>query len=75
MTDRLPTREEMLANAAAALDKADSALTDALDWLRSDWQPVGSSLTGQQARDRRRMQREIGTAKNAINRAKGRRQG
>ncbi len=67
----LPSREEMFANATAELDKAYRALSDAADWLRSDWQPVGSSLTDQQAKKRDRMQREIAKAKVAINRAKG----
>jgi hypothetical protein len=68
---QLPTPDEMLAAAERELDKAYRALGDAADWLRSDWRPVGSSLTSEQAKRRTRMQAEISTAKYAINQAKG----
>lgn len=45
----LPTRDEMIRNALADLERASSALSDARDWLNSDWRPVGSSLTDEQA--------------------------
>lgn len=67
----LPTREQMIANADAELANADRALTAALDWLRSDWTPVGSELTKEQARTRSRMRREIAVAKRAVVRARG----
>lgn len=67
---QLPTRGQMIANAAAELDKAELALDAALDWLRSDWTPVGSALTTEQAKARARMQREIATAKRALIRTK-----
>lgn len=70
MTTALPTREQMFANAVAELDRAYKALGDAADWLRSDWTPIGSSLTDEQADRRTRMFDEITKAKNAINRAK-----
>lgn len=66
----LPTAAEMLANANAELDKAYRALGDAADWLRSDWHPIGSSLTDEQADARTRMQDAIGEAKAAINRGR-----
>lgn len=66
----LPTREQMFANADACLTRALSSLTDAADWLRSDWTPVGSSLTDAQGDRRTRMFDAIATAKAAINRAK-----
>jgi hypothetical protein len=69
---RLPTREQMFANAVQLLNQAYKALGDAADWLRSDWTPIGSSLTDEQAEWRTRMWREIGNAKDAINRAKDR---
>lgn len=40
----LPTQREMILNAITALDKARSSLSDARDWLQSDWQPVGLPL-------------------------------
>lgn len=67
----LPTREEMFERAVAELDKAYAALRDAADWLRSDWVPVGSSLTDRQAADRALMLVEIKMAMSAINWAKG----
>jgi len=35
----------MLQRAEAELSRAYRALGDAADWLRSDWHPIGSSLT------------------------------
>lgn len=70
MTDRLPTADEMLASAEAELAKAYQALGDAADWLRSDWKPVGSSLTKWQADRRAAMRAAIATAKTAINEAR-----
>jgi hypothetical protein len=67
----LPTPDEMLAAAEHELDKAYRSLGDAADWLRSDWRPVGSSLTTVQARRRERLQLGIAKAKTAINQAKG----
>lgn len=66
----LPTRDEMIRNAVTDIDKAYAALGDAADWLRSDWQPVGSSLTDAQAKTRDRLQKAIADAKAAINRGK-----
>jgi hypothetical protein len=71
MTTPLPTPDEMLAAAERELTNALRALGDASDWLRSDWSPVGSSLTKEQARRRTRMARGIAAAKAAIDRAKG----
>jgi hypothetical protein len=67
---KLPTREQMFDNAVAELDRAYKALGDAADWLRSDWTPVGSSLTDEQGDRRSRMFDQIEKAKKAINRAK-----
>lgn len=66
----LPTREEMFARAQERLTEAYQALGDAADWLRSDWRPVGASLTDEQAELRTRMHQEIAAAKAAINRAR-----
>ena len=67
----LPTREQMFANADTSLIRALDALNSAADWLRSDWRPVGSSLTDAQVERRDRMFDAIGEAKAAIDRAKG----
>lgn len=66
----LPNVEEMFDNARRCLDDAHRALGDAQDWLRPDWQPVGTPLTDAQAEHRTRMIREIAAAKEAINRAR-----
>lgn len=67
----LPTREQMLANATAELEKAFEALDQAAAWLRSDWTPVGSSLTMSQAERRQRMFAAIRASKEAILEAQG----
>lgn len=64
---KLPTAEEMLANADAKLREAYAALGDAADWLRSDWTPLNSTLTGEQARRRSAMRQAITAAQAAIN--------
>lgn len=66
----LPTRREIFLEAADELSGAYRALGDAADWLRSDWQPAGGSLTHTQAAARTEMFDAIGEAKAAINRAK-----
>lgn len=66
----LPTAAEILQHAETELDRAYRALSDAADWLRSDWRPVGSPLTDAQAAQRRALFAAIETAKTAINQAK-----
>lgn len=66
----LPTRREMFLEATDELSGAYRSLSDAADWLRSDWRPVGSSLTATQATARSAMWDAIEEAKAAINRAK-----
>ena len=66
----LPTADEMLARAEQAMTDAYGRLGDAADWLRSDWRPVGSTLTDAQAARRSAMFTAIETAKAAINQAK-----
>jgi hypothetical protein len=67
---QLPTADEILFRARECLNDAYRALGDAGDWLRSDWKPLGSSLTDAQVRERDRIYKAIETCKNAINRAK-----
>ena len=62
----LPTAGEMLAAAEDELRNADRALSDAADWLRSDWTPVGSALSAEQARRRTVMRQAIREATAAI---------
>ncbi|MEV4371697.1 hypothetical protein AB0J71_31825 [Nonomuraea sp. NPDC049637] len=59
----IPTYLEMLT-------KVRAHLSDARDWLNSDWQPT--TLTGEQAAARLRALRLIGEAKAAIDQAKRR---
>ena len=66
----LPTPDEMLRNAEVEMTRAYAALGDAADWLRSDWRPVGSSLTDRQAQRKTAMFRAIQAAKDAINEGK-----
>jgi hypothetical protein len=66
----LPTRREIFLEATDELSAAYRSLGDAADWLRSDWRPVGASLTSAQADARSEMFDAIGAAKTAINRAK-----
>ena len=65
MADSLPTPAEVLAAADRELDKAYRALSDAADWLRSDWAP-GTSMTKAEAEQRTRMFRAIYDAKAAL---------
>lgn len=63
----LPTADEMLDNAEQCLLDAFRNLGDAQDWLRSDWRPVGSSLTRAQAERKHRLATAAIGAKYAIN--------
>ena len=66
----LPTFDQILGHAMSALDEAYRAIGDAQDWLRSDWSPVGSSLTDEQANARMGLQSGLAAVKREINRAK-----
>lgn len=61
----LPTPAEILAAADRELDVAYGSLSNAADWLRSDWKP-GTSMTKAQAERRTRMFRAITEAKAAL---------
>jgi signal transduction histidine kinase len=65
----LPTREQLLANAAAELRTALNALDQAAAWLRSDWTPIGASLTAEQAQTRRRLHQAIAEAQPVLSQA------
>lgn len=66
----LPTADDILGRAEDCLDEAYRALGDAADWLRSDWRPLGSSMTVGQAARRDLLREAIGKAKQAINEGK-----
>lgn len=66
----LPTQREMILNAIAALDKARSSLSDARDWLHSDWQPIDSPLSTAAADARASTLRAVGSMKHDIDAAK-----
>lgn len=75
--DQLPTADQILVSADGEMDRAFGFLSDAYrafgdasDWLRSDWRPVGSSLTEAQASTRIQMREVIAAAKRAINQLK-----
>lgn len=65
MSASLPTPEQMLNNTLAALMRAMSELSDARDWLNSDW-PPGCKLTAEQAAARTKARDAIAGAKNVI---------
>jgi hypothetical protein len=62
----LPTPREIFGHSLTSLDQARSALSDARDWLRSDWEPVGSSLPQEAAQARVAILTAIGEAKDLI---------
>lgn len=71
MTDsHLPTASEMLTRAAEELDLALRHAEECLAWLRSDWRPVGSALTREQADSRQRMRQAAVAVKQAVEAAK-----
>lgn len=63
---RLPTADQILDHAEQALRKASSALSDARDWLQSDWEPPSTALTEDQADRRTRLRAATAKAKAAI---------
>ena len=67
----LPTQREMILNTIAALDEARAKLSDARDWMQSDWQPVGAPLPQAAAEARTSTLRAVASAKNDIDAAKG----
>jgi hypothetical protein len=66
----LPTRDGMFFNANFELGVAYRALGDAVDWLRSDWQPVDTPLTKEQSKARSEMFDLIAEAKGLVNKAR-----
>jgi hypothetical protein len=61
------TPAEMLANTVMCLRRANVALSDARDWLASDW-PPGTVLTDEQAARRDVLRKAVNEAKAAVER-------
>ncbi len=66
----LSTIDEMFDHARAALYRARAELSDARDWLNSDWRPPDATLTDAQAEARSEVFRIIGEAKALIDQAR-----
>ena len=66
----LPTRTDIFVNTRDALNSASAALSEARDWIRSDWSPIGSSLTTEAANARTSTLCAVGDAKAVIEAAK-----
>jgi hypothetical protein len=60
----------MILNTIAALDKARSSLSEARDWLQSDWQPIGSPLSTAAGDARRTTLNTVASTKDDIDAAK-----
>ena len=67
---QLSTAEEMFGHAYEALGRARNTLSDARDWVKSDWRPLGSPLTTAQREAVDEVLRVVGEAKALIDRAK-----
>lgn len=66
----LPSIREMFCQAGAAITASISDVDRALDWMRSDWEPVGASLTDQQAAARQAVFDHLSKVKAGLERAK-----
>ena len=67
----LPTWVEIENHALRHLDAARNEMSEVRDWLRSDWRPLGSPLTGTAAEARSEVLRIVGEVKDLIDQAKG----
>jgi hypothetical protein len=67
----LPTWGEIENHALHHLDAARNEMSEVRDWLRSDWRPLGSPLTGAAAGARSEVLRITGEVKSLIDQAKG----
>ncbi len=66
----LPTWGEIERHTLRHLDAARSEMSEVRDWLRSDWRPLGSPLTGPAAAARTEVLRIVGEVKGLIDQAK-----
>ncbi|PXY16621.1 hypothetical protein [Prauserella muralis] len=68
--DRLPTWNDIVHATIASLTTARESLGNARDHLHSDWRPVGSTLSDEQAAARIAAGKLIAEAKGLIDQAK-----
>lgn len=66
----LPTWPEIAAHATDSLNTSRLGLSDARDWLASDWSPIGKPLTPAEAKARAAAGDCIAKAKALIDQAK-----
>lgn len=66
----LPTYAEMERRAIEHLDRARNEMSEARDWLRSDWRPLGSPRPPGAADARDKVMDVIGEVKGLIDEAK-----
>ncbi|MQA17359.1 MAG: hypothetical protein GEV09_25545 [Pseudonocardiaceae bacterium] len=66
----LPTQREMFLNTLAELDEARNHTSEAANWVRSDWRPLGTTLTDQGANARDTVLDNVGKIKNLIDQTK-----
>jgi hypothetical protein len=66
----LPTWPEIKGRALRHLYTARTEMSEARDWLNSDWRPLGSPLPGEQGEARNEALRLIRQAKALIDQAK-----
>jgi hypothetical protein len=66
----LPTWNDLIGLAFEDLHTARVSLSDARDHLHSDWRPLGTAITSQEADARSRALSLIGQAKTLIDQAK-----
>lgn len=69
-TRELPTWAEIEKYALSHLNSARNEMSEARDWLKSDFRPVGSSLPDDTAAARSEVLRIISQVKNLIDQAK-----
>lgn len=66
----LPTWDDIVDRALNSLNSSRNALSEARDWLRSDWRPLGSPSPDAAADARSDVLELVGEAKALIDRAK-----
>ncbi len=66
----LPTWDEIENHALRHLHAARNEMSEVRDWLNSDWRPLGSPLTTEQAGARREVLRITGEVKSLIDQVK-----
>ncbi|MBL1079479.1 hypothetical protein JK358_34245 [Nocardia sp. 2] len=70
MSANLPTQADIFLKALESVNAARNSLSEARDWLNSDWSPVGSALPGQAGPARTTARQRIAVSKGQIDEAK-----